>query len=82
MNGTDEERLKKYSSQRCPTCDSVLTMEIIKKQIIGTCKKNTCKKIWLINEDNNNGKINIIEALEVSGLIEFYIELPFNLGYM
>ena len=79
MNVTDEERLKKYSSQRCPTCDSMLTMEIFKKQIIGTCKKNICKKIWLINEDNN-GKINTIEALEVSGLIEFYVELPFNLG--
>ena len=79
MNGTDEETLKKYNNQRCPTCDSDLTIEVIKKQVIGTCKKDTCKKIWLITKDNN-GKINAIEALEVSGLIEFYVELPFNLG--
>ena len=70
----DEIKLKKFTNQRCPNCNLILDLELVKKQVIGTCKNDKCKKIWLINKDN------VIEVIEVSGLIEFYVELPFNLS--
>ena len=79
MNAIDKETLKGYSNQKCPDCKSNILVEIVQAQVIGTCQNNECKKIWLFNEVKN-GNINSIEALEVSGLIEFYVELPFNLS--
>jgi len=79
MNGNDGETLKRFSNQKCPDCQSNILMEIVQNQNIGTCKNNKCKKTWLFIE-NNDGKISSIEAIQVGGLIEFYVELPFNLG--
>jgi tetratricopeptide (TPR) repeat protein len=79
MKDTQEKLLKEYENRKCPSCNINIEMKIVQKQVIGICKNNDCKKIWIFYKDKS-GKENYIEALEVSGLIEFYVELPFNLG--
>lgn len=79
MKDDNEKLMKKYSNRKCPECKADIKIKIVKKQVVGICQNNNCKKFWLFYKDKS-GAENIIEALEVSGLIEFYVELPFNLG--
>ncbi|MBD3213707.1 MAG: hypothetical protein GF311_13945, partial [Candidatus Lokiarchaeota archaeon] len=79
MKDTQEKLLREYENRKCPSCNINIEMKIVQKQVIGICQNNDCKKIWIFYKDKN-GNENYIEALEVSGLIEFYVELPFNLG--
>jgi len=79
MNDVSEKTLKKYKKRKCPDCNASIEVKSVQKQIVGICHNNDCKKIWLFHKDKS-GKVNSIESLEVNGLLEFYVELPFNLG--
>ncbi len=79
MKDENEKLMKKYVNRKCPKCNADIKIKIVQKQVVGICQKNDCKKFWLFYKDKS-GTENIVEALEVSGLIEFYVELPFNLG--
>jgi len=79
MNDLYEKKLKKYRNRKCPDCKSNILVKMVQNQLIGVCQNDNCKKFWLLYKDKN-GNVNYIEASEVNGLIEFYVELPFNLS--
>jgi len=79
MKDVSEKLLKKYRNRKCPDCKANIKTKIVQKQVVGICQNIDCKKFWIFYKDKS-GKENFIETLEVNGLLEFYVELPFNLS--
>lgn len=85
-NNSSEENsfygcLKKFEEYVCPNCKSKMGISIFQKVVVGFCSKENCLKKWIFRT-NKDGDIKHNESLnEIKALIEFYLELPFNLGF-
>ena len=79
MSYVGEKTLKKYRNHKCPVCKSYVLIKEIQNHVIGVCQNDKCRKLWFLYKDKN-GSVNSVEATEVNSLMEFYVELPFNLS--
>ncbi|MFW9773070.1 MAG: tetratricopeptide repeat protein [Candidatus Thorarchaeota archaeon] len=69
---------KEYEDYKCNSCNSDLILESKRSYIFGSCSNNNCSKIWMLMKSSN--EIQAFECEEVNFLIEFNVELPFNLA--
>lgn len=69
----------KLFDMKCPLCQSKMNFAKKRSITFAYCTNKECEKIWMLNKGSNN-QILFSESYEKSFLIEFNVELPFNLG--
>lgn len=63
----------------CPYCRSKFKYEAKKSTTFAYCTNENCKAIWMVAKDSKN-QILLAECYEKKILLEYFVELPFNLG--
>ena len=69
--------LSKFNGMKCTQCIGDLTLK--RKNTVNFAYCENCGKVWML-DCSKDGNIVRFECYELSFLIEFNVELPFNLG--
>ena len=69
--------LSKFKGMKCTQCIGGLTFK--RKNTVNFAYCENCGKVWMLDY-SKDGNIVRFECYELNFLIEFNVELPFNLG--